>query len=50
MPKVTEKRRLFPGLCVIQCKECGEILASASEIEELPEFCICNCDKKADDG
>ena len=50
MVKVTEKRKLFDGLCVIQCMQCGEILATAAELDELPEYCMCDCDEKVDDS
>ena len=33
---------------VLQCPLCGEILASASEREYLPEFSTCNCDLNID--
>lgn len=50
MSKVTEKRKVFDSLWVMQCRECGEILASASTEDQLPDSCMCDCDvRKPDD-
>lgn len=34
-----------PAMYALQCPLCGTILASASEIDWLPEFSTCNCDQ-----
>lgn len=39
--KVYRKKLYYPGVWVIQCPICGQILASASEKEYLPEFSSC---------
>lgn len=44
--KITKITRIGPGLFVHICPLCGEIHASASEPEYMPEFSICDCDEK----
>lgn len=43
LPQNLEKRKLFDSYWVIRCKECGNILASASSEEQLPKICECDC-------
>ena len=41
--RVTKKTKVHQGLYVIECPRCGAILASAAEIDWLPEFATCDC-------
>lgn len=43
--KVTRITRLDGYLFAHVCPICGNILASSSEIDMMPEFSICDCDK-----
>lgn len=42
--KITKITKLQPGIYAYVCPLCGEIYASASEPEYLPEYSICSCD------
>lgn len=37
--------KLQPGVYAHICPLCGEVYASASELEMMPEFSICECDR-----
>ena len=43
--KITKITRLNRGLYAHICPLCGNILASSSEPDMMPEFSICDCDK-----
>lgn len=43
--KVTKSIQAKNGMWVHMCPLCGNILASASEEEYMPEFSICDCDR-----
>lgn len=43
--KITKITRLNRGLYAHVCPLCGNILASCSEPDMMPEFSICDCDK-----
>lgn len=43
--KITKITRLNRGLYAHVCSLCGNILASSSEPDMMPEFSICDCDK-----
>lgn len=43
--KVTKITKLQPGIYAFVCPACGEILASASDPDFMPDFSICNCDR-----
>lgn len=43
--KITKITKLHPGVYAHVCPLCGEIYASASEADFMPEFSICNCDR-----
>lgn len=43
--KITKMTRLNRGLYAHVCPLCGNILASSSEPDMMPEFSICDCDK-----
>lgn len=43
--KITKITQLHRGLYAHVCPRCGNILASASEEELMPEFSICDCDR-----
>lgn len=43
--KITKITKIHNGLYEHICPKCGRILASASEIEIMPEFSICSCDR-----
>jgi phage FluMu protein Com len=45
MYKVYRRIKEF-GYYAIKCQHCGQILASASESEYLPEFSYCDCDER----
>ena len=44
--KITKITRLHRGLYAHVCPLCGNILASSSEPDMMPEFSICGCDRK----
>lgn len=44
--KITKIIRLHRGLYAHVCPLCGDILASASDPDMMPEFSICGCDRK----
>ena len=46
--KITKITILHKGLYAHVCPLCGEIHASASDPELMPEFSICGCDKAID--
>lgn len=43
--KITEITKLQPGIYAHVCPVCGEIHASMSEYDMMPEFSICDCDR-----
>lgn len=43
--KITNITKLQPGVYAHVCPLCGEIHASASEQDFMPEFSICGCDR-----
>lgn len=43
--KITKVTRLQPGIYAHVCPLCGEVHASASDTEFMPEFSICECDR-----
>ena len=43
--KITKIKRLHRGLYAHVCPLCGNIMASSSEPDMMPEFSICDCDK-----
>jgi len=43
MNKIYKVKKLGQAMYVIECPKCGNICASASERELLPEFSTCNC-------
>lgn len=46
--KITKITKLSSGLYAHVCPLCGDIYASASETDLMPEFSICDCDRTAD--
>lgn len=48
--KITKIAELHRGLYAHICPLCGAICASASELEYMPEFSICDCDKNEAKG
>ena len=45
MERIYKKQRLDHFWAIV-CPDCGEILASASEKDFLPEFAYCECRNK----
>lgn len=43
--KIRRITKIHDGLYEHICPKCGSILASASEIELMPEYSICPCDR-----
>lgn len=43
--KITKITKLSRGLYAHVCPLCGNILASSTEFDMMPEFSICDCDK-----
>ena len=43
--KINKVTMIHKGLYAHICPLCGNILASSSEEEMMPEFSICECDK-----
>ncbi|MDD3040895.1 hypothetical protein [Bacteroides sp.] len=43
--KVTNKKKIGSAMWVLQCPLCGDILASTSEKEYLPDYSLCDCDR-----
>lgn len=43
--KITNVTRLKSGVYAHVCPVCGKIHASVSEIDIMPEFSICDCDR-----
>lgn len=46
--KINKITMIHKGLYAHVCPLCGNILASSSEYNMMPEFSICNCDKNED--
>ena len=46
--KITKVTMIHRGLYAHVCPLCGDILASSSEPDTMPEFSICGCDKNQD--
>lgn len=43
--KITKITEIMPGVYAHVCPLCEGIYASASEVDMMPEFSICDCDK-----
>lgn len=43
--KITKITKIHNGLYEHICPRCGSILASASDIDLMPEFSICSCNR-----
>ena len=43
--KITKTTEIMPRVYAHVCPLCGGIYASSSEVDMMPEFSICACDK-----
>jgi hypothetical protein len=41
-----KKKSYNPAMHVIECSDCGAVLASASERNLLPQFATCDCEEE----
>lgn len=48
--KITKVTMIHRGLYAHVCPLCGNILASCSDPDMMPEFSICPCDRKEEKG